>query len=44
LGSKNAICRPVGGSAAETDELFDGLNRALDKTMDWVNGKRLAQT
>jgi hypothetical protein len=29
---------------AETDELFDRLTRALDKTLDWVNGARLAQT
>jgi hypothetical protein len=44
LGSKNAICRPGGGIAAAIDELFDKLTRALDKTLDWVNAARLAQT
>jgi 4-aminobutyrate--pyruvate transaminase len=44
LGDVVTLCPPLVISAAETDELFDRLTRALDKTMDWVNGARLAQT
>ena len=44
LGDVVTLCPPLVISAAEIDELFDRLTRALDKTMDWVNGARLAQT
>jgi 4-aminobutyrate--pyruvate transaminase len=44
LGDVLTLCPPLIISTAETDELFDKLSRALDKTLDWVNGARLAQT
>ena len=44
LGDVVTLCPPLIISAAETDDLFDRLTRALDKTLDWVNGARLAQT
>jgi 4-aminobutyrate--pyruvate transaminase len=28
-------------NAAEVDELFDRLTRALDKTLDWVKRERV---
>jgi 4-aminobutyrate--pyruvate transaminase len=44
LGDVLTLCPPLIISTAETDELFDRLTRALDKTLDWVNAARLAQT
>ena len=43
LGDVITLCPPLVISAAETDELFDRLTRALDKTLDWVTRERLAQ-
>ena len=44
LGDVITLCPPLVISAAEIDDLFDRLSRALDKTLDWVNAARLAQT
>jgi 4-aminobutyrate--pyruvate transaminase len=35
------LCPPLIISAAEVDELFDKLARALDRTLDWVTRERL---
>jgi 4-aminobutyrate---pyruvate transaminase len=43
LGDVITLCPPLVISAAEIDELFDKLTRALDKTQDWVTRERLAQ-
>jgi 4-aminobutyrate--pyruvate transaminase len=43
LGDVITLCPPLVISAAEIDELFDKLGRALDKTQDWVTRERLAQ-
>jgi len=43
LGDVLTLCPPLVISAAEIDELFDRLTRALDKTLDWVRRERLAQ-
>jgi 4-aminobutyrate---pyruvate transaminase len=43
LGDVLTLCPPLVISAAEIDDLFDRLTRALDKTLDWVNRERLAQ-
>ena len=43
LGDVITLCPPLVISAAEIDELFDKLARALDKTLDWVMRERLAQ-
>src|SRR5271169_1221582 len=42
LGDVLTLCPPLVISAAETDELFERLTRALDKTLDWVRRERLA--
>ncbi|MGC1779917.1 MAG: aminotransferase [Xanthobacteraceae bacterium] len=53
--AEGLIVRSVGGdvltlsppliiTAQETDELFDKLSRALDKTLDWTSRERLAQS
>ncbi len=44
LGDVLTLCPPLIISAAEIDELFDRLTRALDKTLDWVTHERLAQS
>jgi 4-aminobutyrate--pyruvate transaminase len=44
LGDVLTLCPPLIISAAEIDELFDRLKRALDKTLDWVTRERLAQS
>jgi 4-aminobutyrate--pyruvate transaminase len=44
LGDVLTLCPPLIISPAETDDLFDRLTRALDKTLDWVRRERLAQT
>jgi 4-aminobutyrate--pyruvate transaminase len=43
LGDVLTLCPPLVISAAEIDELFDRLNRALDRTLDWVTRERLAE-
>ena len=43
LGDVLTLCPPLVISAAEIDELFDRLARALDNTLDWVSRERLAQ-
>jgi 4-aminobutyrate--pyruvate transaminase len=43
LGDVLTLCPPLVISAAEIDDLFDRLGRALDKTLDWVTRERLAQ-
>jgi 4-aminobutyrate--pyruvate transaminase len=43
-GDVLTLCPPLIISAAEIDELFDRLTRALDKTLDWVTRERLAQS
>jgi 4-aminobutyrate--pyruvate transaminase len=43
LGDVLTLCPPLVISAAEIDDLFDRLARALDKTLDWVTRERLAQ-
>jgi 4-aminobutyrate--pyruvate transaminase len=42
LGDVLTLCPPLIISAAEIDELFDRLGRALDKTLDWVQRERLS--
>jgi 4-aminobutyrate---pyruvate transaminase len=42
VGDVLTLCPPLIISAAETDELFDCLTRALDRTLDWVTRERLA--
>ncbi|MFZ1921636.1 MAG: aminotransferase class III-fold pyridoxal phosphate-dependent enzyme, partial [Xanthobacteraceae bacterium] len=53
--AEGLIVRSVGGdvltlsppliiTAQETDELFDKLSRALNKTLDWTRRERLAQS
>jgi 4-aminobutyrate---pyruvate transaminase len=44
LGDVLTLCPPLIISAAELSELFDRLQRALDKTLDWVTRERLAQS
>ena len=44
LGDVLTLSPPLVISAAEVDELFDRLARALDKTLDWVTRERLAQS
>ena len=34
---------PLVITAAQIEELFDALTRALDKTLDWVTHEKLAQ-
>jgi 4-aminobutyrate---pyruvate transaminase len=41
-GDVLTLCPPLIISAAETDELFDQLTRALDRTLDWVTRECLA--
>jgi 4-aminobutyrate---pyruvate transaminase len=43
IGDVLTLCPPLIISAAEVDELFDRLSRALDRTLDWVTRERLAQ-
>ena len=44
LGDVLTLCPPLIINAAEIDELFDRLTRALDKAFDWVRRERLAET
>ena len=44
LGDVLTLCPPLVISAAEIDELFDRLTRALDKTLDWTTQGRLAKS
>src|ERR1700735_1017461 len=41
LGDVLTLSPPLVISAQETDELFDRLTRALDKTLDWATRERL---
>ena len=43
MGDVLTLCPPLIITAAEVDELFDRLTRALDKTLDWVRRERLDQ-
>jgi len=43
MGDVLTLSPPLVIGAAEIDELFDRLTRALDKTLDWVTRERLAQ-
>ncbi|HEY2532610.1 MAG TPA: aminotransferase [Xanthobacteraceae bacterium] len=43
LGDVLTLCPPLIINAAEIDELFDRLARALDNTLDWVTREGLAQ-
>jgi 4-aminobutyrate--pyruvate transaminase len=40
-GDVVSICPPLIISAAEIDDLFDRLGRALDKTLDWAKREQL---
>jgi len=40
-GDVISICPPLIITAAEIDELFDKLSRALDKTLDWARREQL---
>src|SRR5580658_3543886 len=44
LGDVLTLCPPLVISPAEIDALFDCLNHALDKTLDWVTRERLADS
>jgi 4-aminobutyrate--pyruvate transaminase len=44
LGDVLTLCPPLVISAAEIEDLFDRLTRALDKTLDWVTRERIAQS
>ena len=41
LGDVLSICPPLIIAPAEIDELFDRLERALDRTLAWVKHERL---
>lgn len=43
MGDVLTLCPPLIISAAQVDELFDRLTRALDRTLDWVTRERLAE-
>jgi 4-aminobutyrate---pyruvate transaminase len=43
MGDVLTLCPPLIITAAEIDELFDRLGRALDKTLDWARRERLDQ-
>jgi 4-aminobutyrate---pyruvate transaminase len=43
LGDVLTLSPPLVIGAAEIEELFDRLTRALDHTLDWVTRERLAQ-
>ena len=43
MGDVLTLSPPLIIGAAEIEELFDRLTRALDKTLDWVTRERLAQ-
>ena len=40
LHDRIALCPPLVISEAEIDELFDRLERGLDRTLDWVRKRR----
>ncbi|MGA7787056.1 MAG: aminotransferase [Xanthobacteraceae bacterium] len=44
LGDVLTLCPPLVISAAEIDDMFDRLTRALDKALDWVTRERIAQS
>jgi len=41
MGDVLTICPPLIITAAEIDDLFDRLGRALDKTLDWARRERI---
>jgi 4-aminobutyrate---pyruvate transaminase len=41
MGDRIAVCPPLIISADEIDTLFDRLERALDRTLDWVTAEKL---
>ena len=41
MGDRIAVCPPLIISPEEIDTLFDRLERALDKTLDWVTAEKL---
>jgi 4-aminobutyrate---pyruvate transaminase len=41
IGDTITICPPLVITAAEIDELFDRLTRALDRTLDWATHEQL---
>jgi 4-aminobutyrate--pyruvate transaminase len=41
MGDRIALCPPLIISLEEIDTLFDRLERALDKTLDWVTAEKL---
>jgi 4-aminobutyrate--pyruvate transaminase len=43
MGDVLTLCPPLIITAAEVDELFDRLTRALDKTLDWIRREGLDQ-
>jgi 4-aminobutyrate--pyruvate transaminase len=43
MGDVLTLCPPLIITAAEIDDLFDRLGRALNKTLDWVRRERLDQ-
>ncbi|MFZ2077308.1 MAG: aspartate aminotransferase family protein [Xanthobacteraceae bacterium] len=43
MGDVLTLCPPLIITAAEIDDLFDRLTRALEKTLDWVRRERLDQ-
>jgi 4-aminobutyrate---pyruvate transaminase len=42
MGDRIALCPPLIITPEEIDGLFDRLERALDKTLDWVTAEKLA--
>ena len=42
LGENLTICSPLVISEEEIDELFDGLTRALDRTLDWATREKIS--
>jgi 4-aminobutyrate--pyruvate transaminase len=43
MGDVLALSPPLIISAVQIEELFGSLNRALDKTLDWVTREGLAR-
>jgi 4-aminobutyrate--pyruvate transaminase len=42
IGDVIALCPPFIVTAAQIDEIFDGLRRGLDDTLEWVRKERLS--
>jgi 4-aminobutyrate--pyruvate transaminase len=41
IGDVIALCPPFIVTAAQIDEIFDGLRRGLDDTLEWARKERL---